>query len=241
METIAVKRCTRCSAEKPATREFFYGAKTGKDGLHPYCKKCFVEKQRERRQANPEDVSQVRQAFWQRHKERLNEEQRERYHRRMAEDAEWAEKERQRLKEKSREERRESPERVAQRLANYRARHPERLKERQRETMRKAYARDPEKFKARAAKQRAQRLEIPGEFTSMDVNAVFRKQEGKCHYCGSKIIWRQTRWEIDHFIPVSRGGTNDPSNIVIACLPCNRSKHDKLPHEFMPEKFSPPV
>ena len=31
----------------------------------------------------------------------------------------------------------------------------------------------------------------------------------------------------DHIIPVSRGGTNDLSNIQPACVACNSSKHDR--------------
>lgn len=58
-----------------------------------------------------------------------------------------------------------------------------------------------------------------------------------CHYCGilAAITWprlfdgRPGSWvhfghEIDHVMPESHGGTNSPSNLVLACLPCNRSK-----------------
>lgn len=30
--------------------------------------------------------------------------------------------------------------------------------------------------------------------------------------------------EIDHVVPRSKGGTDDPSNLVTACLDCNRGK-----------------
>jgi 5-methylcytosine-specific restriction endonuclease McrA len=33
-------------------------------------------------------------------------------------------------------------------------------------------------------------------------------------------------------IPLDRGGSNGPENIVIACPECNHSKHNKLPHEW---------
>jgi 5-methylcytosine-specific restriction endonuclease McrA len=33
-------------------------------------------------------------------------------------------------------------------------------------------------------------------------------------------------------VPLSRGGSNGPENIVIACPTCNLAKKDKMPHEW---------
>lgn len=35
---------------------------------------------------------------------------------------------------------------------------------------------------------------------------------------------------VDHYIPLSRGGTWDLSNLKLACQPCNNKKGDKLPN-----------
>lgn len=53
-----------------------------------------------------------------------------------------------------------------------------------------------------------------------------------CAYCSSWISPRLV--EIDHVIPLSRGGTHDVSNLAVACKPCNRSKSNKLLHEWKP-------
>lgn len=37
---------------------------------------------------------------------------------------------------------------------------------------------------------------------------------------------------IDHLLPVSRGGTDDPRNLVLACSGCNGSKGDRTPDEW---------
>jgi 5-methylcytosine-specific restriction endonuclease McrA len=37
----------------------------------------------------------------------------------------------------------------------------------------------------------------------------------------------------DHVIPVSKGGTNDIRNIVLACAPCNVRKSDTHPLELL--------
>ena len=42
-----------------------------------------------------------------------------------------------------------------------------------------------------------------------------------CVYCGDPAV------EIDHVVPVVKGGTHELSNLVPACRPCNRSKGAK--------------
>src|SRR5690606_21678203 len=54
METMTMKRCSRCKQEKPETE--FGEDQSRKDGLHPYCRECRRaydrEYQRERRKKN---------------------------------------------------------------------------------------------------------------------------------------------------------------------------------------------
>jgi len=63
-----------------------------------------------------------------------------------------------------------------------------------------------------------------------DVELQKRSQNGLCWWCGDP---HGDNYEVDHRIPLSRGGTNWPENICIACFDCNRSKHNKLPHEWI--------
>ncbi|WP_083847267.1 HNH endonuclease [Deinococcus gobiensis] len=149
--------------------------------------------------------------------------------------------ERERNKTRSRQERAANPERQRQRVREHRQRHPELCKARGRDTKAKAYQRDPEKFKARTAAQRALRFGDGGKITGTDLRAAFARQSGCCHYCGEKVGRTAGPWHADHFIPISRGGANVAENIVIACEPCNRQKYNKMPWEFMPERFSPPT
>lgn len=39
-----------------------------------------------------------------------------------------------------------------------------------------------------------------------------------CVYCGAPAT------TVDHVIPVAKGGTSDPGNLVAACIACNASK-----------------
>lgn len=44
----------------------------------------------------------------------------------------------------------------------------------------------------------------------------------RCRYCGATA--HEARLEVDHIVPVSHGGTNDPGNLVAACVSCNGGK-----------------
>ena len=56
--------------------------------------------------------------------------------------------------------------------------------------------------------------------------AVFERDNYTCQYCGA--CGDDVCLELDHIIPVSRGGNSDIRNLVTACEHCNRSKQDKL-------------
>ena len=53
-------------------------------------------------------------------------------------------------------------------------------------------------------------------------------KKGRCVYCNiaTKHLTK------DHVVPKSKGGANDPTNIVWACRPCNLSKADRTPAEW---------
>jgi hypothetical protein len=58
---------------------------------------------------------------------------------------------------------------------------------------------------------------------------ILARDDYKCVYCGydagaSLDAWRHGSMCIDHFIPRSRGGTDDDSNLFAACGACNSGK-----------------
>ena len=54
---------------------------------------------------------------------------------------------------------------------------------------------------------------------------VFKRDHFTCQYCGSQppIVVLV----IDHIEPLANGGSNDISNLITACEPCNCGKRDK--------------
>lgn len=78
------------------------------------------------------------------------------------------------------------------------------------------------------------RREAPGTFTTADIAALIKAQGGLCHWCSDPI---EGAYHIDHRVPIIKGGTNNPDNLVIAHPFCNLSKGGKMPWEFMPGRL----
>ena len=54
---------------------------------------------------------------------------------------------------------------------------------------------------------------------------ILKRDNFTCQYCGRKAP--EVVLEIDHIIPVSKGGTDAPSNLKTVCRECNRQKLGK--------------
>lgn len=63
------KACTRCSAVKPATNEYFSKCKRGIYGLNAWCKACCAQQKREDRAARPEHYAELERRRHERHGE----------------------------------------------------------------------------------------------------------------------------------------------------------------------------
>ncbi|WP_347596454.1 RNA-guided endonuclease IscB [Acrocarpospora sp. B8E8] len=53
-----------------------------------------------------------------------------------------------------------------------------------------------------------------------------------CVYCGTTVV----PLNIDHVNPRSKGGSDRVSNLVLACIPCNRAKGNRPVEEFAPKR-----
>jgi len=89
---------------------------------------------------------------------------------------------------------------------------------------RKWYA-TPHGHAVRRAEGHARRA--AGELTAEDVMRLLDEAGGRCVYCG-----REAPLEIEHILPVARGGTNAMSNLAAACRSCNSSKGAKTVDEW---------
>src|SRR6266581_3267148 len=93
---------------------------------------------------------------------------------------------------------------------------------------RSRYAAHRDHIKSYHHKLRAHKRSSEGTYTAQDIQNLFKGQKGKCALCKQRLV----KYEVDHIIPLSRGGSNWPYNLQLLCPSCNRHKSNKLPHEF---------
>lgn len=72
-----------------------------------------------------------------------------------------------------------------------------------------------------------------GELCGYEVREyLLEKFNRKCVYC----MQRDTRLEIEHIKPRSKGGSNRVSNLVISCVNCNQAKGNRDIRDFLSER-----
>ncbi len=99
----------------------------------------------------------------------------------------------------------------------------------------KHYYENPQAVKSRVDKYKRQKDVAEGNCSKAEADKIRRTQQDLCFYCG---VGLSGRGELDHKDPISRGGSNWPSNMAWACITCNRDKHNKTVAEFIKWRIS---
>lgn len=74
------------------------------------------------------------------------------------------------------------------------------------------------------SKRRAIELQVFVEV--VDARVVFERDKGQCGICGEPVD-PMSRWEVDHIVPISKGGAHAYANVQLAHRQCNRAKGAK--------------
>jgi hypothetical protein len=61
---------------------------------------------------------------------------------------------------------------------------------------------------------------------------IFERSGGRCHYC-PQVLTLDGKWHAEHQMPRALGGTDEPGNLVAACVRCNLAKRDRTALEFV--------
>jgi 5-methylcytosine-specific restriction endonuclease McrA len=87
-------------------------------------------------------------------------------------------------------------------------------------------------------------VHVPRRFRRHVTNTfLFARDQYRCQYCGRHMTEFKPREALtrDHLVPLSRGGTNDWTNVITACSPCNTRKGSRLPEEIGMHPLTHPV
>jgi 5-methylcytosine-specific restriction endonuclease McrA len=60
----------------------------------------------------------------------------------------------------------------------------------------------------------------------VDSRVVFDRDQGVCGIC-RELVEMTSQWEVDHIVPISKGGAHSYANVQLAHKKCNRSKGAK--------------
>lgn len=79
------------------------------------------------------------------------------------------------------------------------------------------------------ARERRRDEGLIGEHFYCDVLWLYDQQRGECANCSAAL---SDRYHVDHFVPVSLGGSDWPHNLQLLCPGCNCGKSNKDPLEW---------
>lgn len=216
------KQCTSCKKWYPESTDFFIPEKRNKSGVGSICKNCrksiakvynrapeakkrHAEKQREWAKKNPEKAKGSTKKWFEKHPEKKKE---------------YKDRDYQKNKDK-----------YQKRANDWYYAHKNDFTFKLNILIRQIKYRkeNPDINRANIHRRRTLVRNSHGSHTAEDIKKQYEEQGGKCFYCKKDV---SKDYHVDHVIPLSRGGSNNPDNLVIACPTCNTSKGAKLLSEW---------
>ena len=76
------------------------------------------------------------------------------------------------------------------------------------------------KYRVHTANRKALSMAAEGTFTDEQFAELCEQYDNRCLCCG-----KVKKLTVDHIVPLSKGGSNDISNVQPVCGPCNSKKH----------------
>jgi 5-methylcytosine-specific restriction endonuclease McrA len=212
--TIPLKTCSKCGRELPRTPEYFPLRKSSIDGLRGKCRDCYNAGKRALIALDREHYRAKGREWIANNPEKKRE--------MSARDYEAHKAKRQ---EKHHAWKASNKEYISEYNKQFRRDHPELMKARRHAE----HVKYPHVTRIQGIRRRARLRGAEGHHTFDDIRAQYKSQNGRCWWCGKSV---GDTYHVDHLVPLARGGSNWPNNLVIACPMCNSSKSAKLPHEF---------
>ena len=65
-------------------------------------------------------------------------------------------------------------------------------------------------------------------FTLDEKRTMLKRTDGKCARCGKELHVGTKDCTVEHIIPLSKGGKNEPTNLICMCKSCNLEKGNDI-------------
>lgn len=214
------RTCKGCGATFPLNSEYWHKNRTT---FYTICKTCRRDLGRAYYHANRDEIAERLRNADEAAKEKRRARNRawtaNNIEKSRASSRNWRINNLERKLSKSREWNRANPEKMRESVKRYGQRHPERI----REVLRR---------------RRYRKAQQPCTFTAKHEALALDYFNGCCAVCGRQLkdLFATHRLHWDHWIPVSKGGSTSPSNIVPLCGGvggCNNHKKDKMPLDWL--------
>ena len=236
MIELITRICSKCGEEKPLTVEFFRKRKElGEGRFRGVCKECQHKREGEIRIVRDAELREYRKKYYEDNHERILNNKSD-YYRRNKELIAYKQyvlKREQTLaasnrykelnKDKIKDYRKEYNSRPEVILREKQRRIDEREKDREYQKNYLNTEKGREKSIIKVAKRRALRNNTISTFTVVQWEESKEFFKFECAYCGLKA----NKFDQDHIVPLSKGGSHVKSNIIPSCEYCNGSKHVK--------------
>ena len=240
MET---KICKKCNQKKELS--LFVKNKQCKDGFENQCKECNKKYKKEHYEKNKDKIKEATKRYAKENEDKIREYRRNRY-----QDETTKVKERQKLYreknsdlilEKKKEYYYANRKQILIKQKQYnndnpmiskewRIKNKEHIKKYRDDYKKRDYAiiaKRISEHKRRINKQSSSTI------TVLEIKELIKKSKYICYWCGKNC---KKDFHLDHYIPLSKGGTHSLNNIVVSCPKCNLTKSSKDPLEFAQSK-----
>lgn len=222
------KKCPKCGMVKDIGD--FYTCKSRRDGFTSWCKSC-------------SNISHKN--YVENNREHLREYDRMQYYAKHEEHLESRRKSNLRNKDSIKIARKKWYEENKENILKNDKEYYEKNRENALKTMHKYYLNHIDEIKEKATmRKRTVRGVSDGTVTKESLEDMFEQQGGMCAYCGKEITKKSKdpyARQLDHIIPICRGGLNTLSNVHWVCPRCNKSKGGRLEEEWLKKERMKPT
>lgn len=198
-----MKKCKNKNCTVPVSEQRFHKKASSSDGLASVCKVCKAEKDRKYRELNKQTISEKKKEYRVNNIDKVKSANKLYYE--------------------------NNKEVIAEKTKRYRDKNKQTIKQRKSAY----YKTEAGKIVAKNAKNTRRALKASTSdqtVTKEYLDTLLIVQDHKCFYCKVELnLMGNGEVHLEHYIPLSKGGTHSCGNVVWSCSKCNLNKRTEVP------------